>query len=427
VLHVAVYVHAAGAGAGGDGGDQDPARGSRAPAVDAEHLVAPPGRGREPGELHRRIPDGLPVLEPFEHPLVAAVQLARLGGRRGVDDDRVVDAVAGRQEQEPRRGRQAGDDALHGRIFRGGCGSRTAALPGGNARSPPAGGDPRSQGVAPQPFAKPRPPRAPRPVSRPGGGGVSPEGDSPGPAGPPPPEHSPSRAPSRARKARPPSPRTTGGGSRRGQGAVHRGGHPAAPPPGLARLAHPPPKLLGEGSGGGRSQRRAEGAVARAKTGRLKSRLKNDVMSACADRPCTGSRHARHKPASCSGRRPTLRCRSRDFQSPGRGALLRRRCSCVRDSRPQGRDAGSGRTQAVSCPPAGGGSARLGTVVSCLSEREARPVAQRRGTPGSVSVAVSVAVVVSRCRKRSPLRTPAPLPRPPRADPPPGSTADSRP
>jgi hypothetical protein len=36
---------------------------------------------------------------------------------------------------------------------------------------------------------------------------------------------------------------------------------------------------------------------------------------------------------------------------------------------------------AVSCPPAGGGSAPLGTVVSFPTAREARPVAQRRGTP----------------------------------------------
>jgi hypothetical protein len=72
-------------------------------------------------------------------------------------------------------------------------------------------------------------------------------------------------------------------------------------------------------------------------------------------------------------------------------------CSCVRDSRPQGRDAGSGRTQAVSCPPAGGGSARLATVVSLPTAREARPVAQRRGTPRRRS-----------CRRRKPCRTPYP-------------------
>jgi hypothetical protein len=60
-----------------------------------------------------------------------------------------------------------------------------------------------------------------------------------------------------------------------------------------------------------------------------------------------------------------------------------RSCSCVRDSRPQGRDAGAaGNSSTV--PRCGGGSARLATVVSLPTAREARPVAQRRGTPTPV-------------------------------------------
>jgi bifunctional DNase/RNase len=86
--------------------------------------------------------------------------------------------------------------------------------------------------------------------------------------------------------------------------------------------------------------------------------------------------------------------RAHDFSLPprslwgeGRGGGPFRRC--VRDSRPQGRDAGRGRAQQYRALPAGGGSAPLGTVVSFPTAREARPGAQRRGTP---TPAVAVAV-----------------------------------
>jgi hypothetical protein len=58
---------------------------------------------------------------------------------------------------------------------------------------------------------------------------------------------------------------------------------------------------------------------------------------------------------------------------------------CVRDARPEGRDgaAPDGHPRDRLDGWRGGGPAALGTVVSCPTQRAARPGAQRRDTPGS--------------------------------------------
>jgi hypothetical protein len=82
-------------------------------------------------------------------------------------------------------------------------------------------------------------------------------------------------------------------------------------------------------------------------------------------------------------------CRPRGSRRAGEGAggwgparMLPpgRRCRCVRDARPEGREPGAnGHSSTV--PVCAGGSAQLGTVVSCPTARAARPGAQRRDTP----------------------------------------------
>jgi hypothetical protein len=60
---------------------------------------------------------------------------------------------------------------------------------------------------------------------------------------------------------------------------------------------------------------------------------------------------------------------------------------CVRDARPQGREPAAEPHGSI-VRLCGGGSAHLGTVVSCPGARAARPGAQRRGTPPSALRAV---------------------------------------
>jgi hypothetical protein len=74
------------------------------------------------------------------------------------------------------------------------------------------------------------------------------------------------------------------------------------------------------------------------------------------------------------------------------GPMANRR---VRDARPEGRDGAARARSAAGRVDAwrGGGPARLGTVVSCLTARAARPGAQRRDTPKPAVQAVAVSQI----------------------------------
>jgi len=89
------------------------------------------------------------------------------------------------------------------------------------------------------------------------------------------------------------------------------------------------------------------------------------------------------------------------FQPPGRWWPNER---CVRDARPEGRDAAArapGRRDRAD-GGRGGGPARLATVVSLPTARAARPGAQRRDTPRSRGSAVERPVVTTSLRIMKP-------------------------
>ena len=81
-------------------------------------------------------------------------------------------------------------------------------------------------------------------------------------------------------------------------------------------------------------------------------------------------------------RRSSCRC-SRVMDGAGTRGAERTSAVRVRDARPQGRDTGAPCRRRRKGTESGraGGSPPLGTVVSCPTERAARPGAQRRDTP----------------------------------------------
>jgi len=119
-----------------------------------------------------------------------------------------------------------------------------------------------------------------------------------------------------------------------------------------------------------------------------------------------GSPRARGSPRRGKKARPTVTPSSALRADASRTSHERRSAADirVRDSRPQGRDAGApaSRPRERAGPWRGGGSAPLATAVSLPTAREARPGAQRRDTPiPGPSLSVPAPTTATRLRRRS--------------------------